>query len=377
MHKLYHKGFSLYKISPSTIPFVVVFNPQSGGNAARATLYRSISNSTSVNNTDTSLTGAQSVTLSIDPTPVSSRTVFSATEAEILWNATGTSVLIFSQCDVDASNTSYYGSTNLHLLTVDGTIAVAVPQSKEGPIHDVKWAPDGSKFIVSAGTMPCHCTLFNPKAEPLFEFGTAHRNTISWSPHSRFVVLAGFGNLAGDMDFYDSVRLKKLGSNSAHCTVSCSWSPCSRYFLTATLAPRMNVDNGVKVFTHRGDGPIADHRQAVLYEAFWQPMPLRLFNDRVASPKRQPEAGAAGGAASVTAAVKPVAAYRCAPVCVRMYTRECVTVYGDELKYRWKRKNCSPIALLHTRCPPILYLYPNMASTYPINTPNPALFITL
>jgi translation initiation factor 2A len=41
------------------------------------------------------------------------------------------------------------------------------------------------------------------QAEPVFEFGEAHRNTISWSPHGRFLCMAGFGNLAGDMDFWD------------------------------------------------------------------------------------------------------------------------------------------------------------------------------
>lgn len=41
------------------------------------------------------------------------------------------------------------------------------------------------------------------QADPVFTFGEAHRNTISWSPHGRFVCLAGFGNLAGDMDFWD------------------------------------------------------------------------------------------------------------------------------------------------------------------------------
>ena len=39
--------------------------------------------------------------------------------------------------------------------------------------------------------MPCHTTLFNDKAEPLYQFGAAHRNTISWSPHGRFLVIAG------------------------------------------------------------------------------------------------------------------------------------------------------------------------------------------
>ena len=121
-----------------------------------------------------------------------------------------------------------------------------------GLVHDAKWSPQGDKFVVSAGTMPAQVTMFNPQGAPIYEFGCSHRNTVSWSPHGRFLCIAGFGNLAGEMDFYDSLRLRKIGSANAHCTVSHGWSPDSRYFLTATLAPRMNVDNGLKIFKYNG-----------------------------------------------------------------------------------------------------------------------------
>lgn len=49
------------------------------------------------------------------------------------------------------------------------------------------------------------------------------------------------------MDFWDRNKQKLMGRNSSHCAVGYGWSPCGRYFMTATLAPRMNVDNGVKV----------------------------------------------------------------------------------------------------------------------------------
>ena len=50
------------------------------------------------------------------------------------------------------------------------------------------------------------------------------------------------------MDFYDTVRKNRnMGTNTAHCTINFGWSPDSRHFMTATLAPRMNVDNGFKV----------------------------------------------------------------------------------------------------------------------------------
>lgn len=68
------------------------------------------------------------------------------------------------------------------------------------------------RFVIAAGTMPSHSTLFDMKGSPLYQYGAAHRNTILWSPHGRFLCIAGFGNLAGEMDFYDTLRSKKLGS---------------------------------------------------------------------------------------------------------------------------------------------------------------------
>lgn len=37
------------------------------------------------------------------------------------------------------------------------------------------------------------------------------------------------------------------GSAASHCATYYAWSPDSRHFLTASLAPRMNVDNNLKV----------------------------------------------------------------------------------------------------------------------------------
>ncbi len=81
-----------------------------------------------------------------------------------------------------------------------------------------------------AGSMPAASSLFNDKGEALFHFGAAHRNTICWAPHGRFLCLAGFGNLAGEMDFYDVIRLKKLGESA------CSARPCRSLAFIHSLA---------------------------------------------------------------------------------------------------------------------------------------------
>lgn len=57
----------------------------------------------------------------------------------------GSAVLVHTHCDVDKSNSSYYGSSGLFLLSADGSLSASVPQSKEGQIHDVQWSPLGDR----------------------------------------------------------------------------------------------------------------------------------------------------------------------------------------------------------------------------------------
>jgi uncharacterized protein with WD repeat len=68
--------------------------------------------------------------------------------------------------DVDTSNTSYYGATGLCIITTDG-VSENVSRSKDGPIHDVKWSPTEDSFVVAAGNMPSHSTLYDGRGLPV------------------------------------------------------------------------------------------------------------------------------------------------------------------------------------------------------------------
>jgi translation initiation factor 2A len=86
-----------------------------------------------------------------------------ASSVRLLWNATGSALLAETSSDVDATNQSYYGEQKLHFLASDGASDCLVPLAKEGPVHDVQWAPSGSHFVVVAGFMPAKTMLFDAK----------------------------------------------------------------------------------------------------------------------------------------------------------------------------------------------------------------------
>ena len=81
-------------------------------------------------------------------------------------------MLVTAFSDIDTTNQSYYGEQNLHFMRTDGSLECQVPDLKEGPIHDLQWAPNGEHFIVVHGFMPAKTTLFNEKCKPVYDFGS-------------------------------------------------------------------------------------------------------------------------------------------------------------------------------------------------------------
>ena len=61
------------------------------------------------------------------------------------------------------------------------------------------WSPNGREFIVVYGTMPSKSTLFDHRAQPVFDFGPASRNTVKYNGRGRLLYLGGFGNLTGEV----------------------------------------------------------------------------------------------------------------------------------------------------------------------------------
>lgn len=121
--------------------------------------------------------------------------------------------------------------------------------------------------------MPGKMVLFDQRGKILHDFGTAFANFVSFNPQARLIALAGFGNLAGKLDIYDRRTLNKVTTIDASNTSHCEWSPDGRFLLTATLSPRLRVDNGIKIW--HCSGPLV-HIQNIdeLYQTSWRPTPV-------------------------------------------------------------------------------------------------------
>lgn len=243
--------------------------------------------------------------------PVSQKTFFKGDKVQLKWNGQGTSLLVLAQTDVDKSNKSYYGETTLYLLSAAGGFDARVSLDKEGPIHDVSWSPNSKEFGVIYGFMPAKTTIFNHRAVAQHSFPIGPRNTIIFSPTGRFALVAGFGNLAGQIDVYDLEKdYRKVCTIESGNPSVCLWSPDSRYIMTATTSPRLRVENGVKLW-HVGGGIMYNEDMVELYNVTWRPMlPEAIPTGDPLNPVPTPHASALTYLGTVKTPSKPAGAYR-------------------------------------------------------------------
>jgi uncharacterized protein with WD repeat len=199
-----------------------------------------------------------------------------AQRARLLWNSQGTHILGHTSCDFDATNQSYFGESRLYLLTADGRVDMQVTMENETMVVDAAWSPDGKFFVALGGVAPSAAVLFDTKGKPVYKLGSGPYNQVCWSPQSRFVLLAGFGNMPGDIRLFEKKAdnaCKPMGGCRSECSVLVEWSPCGRYFMTASVAPRMRVDNRVTVFTYYGT-TVSNSPYSELQAASWRPRPV-------------------------------------------------------------------------------------------------------
>ncbi|KAL9106052.1 MAG: hypothetical protein Q9227_008895 [Pyrenula ochraceoflavens] len=289
-NKLRVEGVSDFAVSPGENHSIAVFIPERKGQPAAVKVYN-------VPRFDSA---------------VSQKTFFKGDKVQMKWNDHGTALIVLAQTEVDKTGRSYYGETTLYLLSANGGFDSRIDLDKEGPIHDVSWSPNSKSFAVVYGYMPAKSTVFNSRADAVHNFPLAPRNTVLYSPHGRFMLIAGFGNLAGQMDIYDLEQdYKKICTIEASNASVCEWSPDGRHILTATTSPRLRVDNGIRIW-HAGGGLMYNEDLNELYHVCWRPQTPQThpLEKNPFNPMPTPHASALKYLGTVKTPSKPAGAYR-------------------------------------------------------------------
>lgn len=281
-------GLTQFSISPSRAPphHFAAFTPAKTTGPARITIHAlpSIDSLASP-----SFSSSSSL---LSPPALLSRSIYKAEEMSIKWSSHGLHCLCETSTSTDQSGRSYYGESHLHLFSLCASPPFTVSVDfggNEGPMQDFDFHPIKEEFIVVQGYQPAVCTQYSIQGEqaiPVKQYGKAPRNMIRCSPSGRFMLLGGFGNLAGEMDLFDTLQFKKIGQAQDRDGVkSVQFMPDSRWLVLAVLRPWRRVENGFKLFSYGGE--LRLHKKYdELYQVAVQPIrdAEKIFPNRPASP---------------------------------------------------------------------------------------------
>jgi len=225
----------------------------------------------------------------IHSSPCAKMSVTCGQVADLLWNNMGSCLIAHCQTEVDETGQSYYGGSRLAFMSRAGEVKkdLTDEECQGGCVQAVSWSPTRDEFILISGFQPAKATLYvwDEKAKKVSSKKTlldkAHRNTIRYNSFGSLVCLAGFGNLAGGVDFFgrDEDEYVHVASCTANCTVSAEWAPDGRHFLTAVLAPRMRVDNAINVWSGLSGSKVCTTPFEELFDVQWRPLPDSKYTD--------------------------------------------------------------------------------------------------
>ena len=133
--------------------------------------------------------------------------------------------------------------------------------------------------------MPARATVFDTHALTVVDMGEGPRNDCKYNGLGNLLLLTGFGNLAGNMEFWTSDdetggarALRMACQMKVPNTTQYAWCADGQHVLTATTTPRLRVGNGWRVWNWKGEC-IAQHMirpgadvSDELYEVMWRPM---------------------------------------------------------------------------------------------------------
>lgn len=222
---------------------------------------------------------------------ITNKSFFKADSVKFNWSPSGNSLLLTCQVEFDKSGKSYYGEQTLNYMNVKGeSYFVKLPGS--GTISHIEWHPscDQDQFVCVYGFTPSKVSLFNNKCEVIFNFGDQGSfNATLFNPFGNLLAVYGFGNLAGQLCFWDFDKKKLISTVKVPETTGIEWCADGKHIVTRTTSPRLRVGNGFRVWHYTGSliYEAIDPSEAVdkleLYDVMCQPMPDKYSKFKIDS----------------------------------------------------------------------------------------------
>ncbi|CAE7318250.1 eif3b [Symbiodinium sp. KB8] len=170
-----------------------------------------------------------------------------------------------------------------------------------GKVVSLDFEPHGTRFAIVHGRGPAHYDVSfyslpsstaaatdgaaaetGQQAEWLFTLPRKTCCKVFWSPNGKTCVLAGLGDMGGELEFYD-VEHQESYATATHMQCSdIKWDPSGRVVASIKAQPmtdhgsmKLTVNNGYRLWSCQGES-LTHENFPCLYDLCWRPRPTLL-----------------------------------------------------------------------------------------------------
>eukprot|EP01116_Phalansterium_solitarium_P013601 TRINITY_DN30996_c0_g1_i1.p1 TRINITY_DN30996_c0_g1~~TRINITY_DN30996_c0_g1_i1.p1 ORF type:complete len:681 (-),score=213.67 TRINITY_DN30996_c0_g1_i1:785-2761(-) len=204
------------------------------------------------------------------------KNLFSVSDCRIHWHPSGDYLLV--KVDRWTKNKkSTYTSFEVFRMK-EKQIPIENLELKENILF-FQWEPKGHRFAIIHGESGRVDVSFYTMEKQLRLLRTLEKksvNALFWSPQGNHIVLAGLGNLNGQLEFFDVNAMESMGTDEHFTTTALDWDPTGRYVSSTVSYWKHQVETGYKLFSFQGK-----LLKSVLKDKFfalqWRPRPQTLL----------------------------------------------------------------------------------------------------
>lgn len=215
---------------------------------------------------------------------IAARPIYSVKECKMTWQESGDFLCV----QVDRYTRSRKQVfTNFELFHLREKLVPCDSLEVKDRILDFAWEPVGSRFCIIHAPPGRTCVSFYQlqagKVSLLKTFDNISVNAIFWSPRGQYCVLAGLGELSGNLSFVDCSDMTVVGEGEHFKCTDIEWDPTGRYVVTVLSNWRYGqdtggMDTGYLMWSFQGR-LLRSYTGTKFYQLLWRPKAKSLLSD--------------------------------------------------------------------------------------------------
>ncbi|CAI5714178.1 unnamed protein product [Peronospora farinosa] len=222
---------------------------------------------------------------------VRQKNLFNVSDCKLHWHPNGTFLCVKVTRHSKSKKTMF---TNFELFRLQEQLVPVEMLEIKDNIVAFAWEPKGTRFatVHGEGQQRLSVSFYDMDGENkstkevtlLYTLKDKACSHLYWSPLGNNIVLAGLGEINGQLEFWDATEQQSITVQEHFKCTHVEWDPSGRVVATAVCQPldnsyyKFTMDNGYTLWTFQGKQLLEEKKES-FYQFLWRPRPRTLLSD--------------------------------------------------------------------------------------------------